>query len=131
MTTKTENKEPRIAIILIRGLVNVRHDMKKTLLLLGLHRKFACVTKIKDKETLGMVKKVKDYIAWGEIDEETYNKLVEKRGQKSADGTLKKHFRLHPPKGGFERKGTKAGYSTGGALGYRGKEINELLQKMI
>ncbi len=137
MTTKTgeakteKDGETRIAIILIRGLVNIRHDMKKTLLLLGLNKKFACVTKTKSKEVMGMVNKVKDYVAWGEVDEETYNLLVSKRGKKNSDGSLKKYFFLHPPRGGFEKGGTKTGYSVGGALGYRGTKINDLLQKMI
>ncbi|MGB9675396.1 MAG: 50S ribosomal protein L30 [Candidatus Nanoarchaeia archaeon] len=44
---------------------------------------------------------------------------------------LKLFFRLHPPKGGFERKGIKESYAAGGALGYRGKDINKLLARMI
>ncbi|MFW3145253.1 MAG: 50S ribosomal protein L30 [Thermoplasmatota archaeon] len=39
-------------------------------------------------------------------------------------------FRLSPPnKGGYE--GIKRSYTMGGALGYRGKEINGLLKRMI
>jgi large subunit ribosomal protein L30 len=39
-------------------------------------------------------------------------------------------FRLNPPrKGGYE--GIKRAYTVGGALGYRGKEINKLLIRMI
>ncbi|MFO8052094.1 MAG: 50S ribosomal protein L30 [Thermoplasmatota archaeon] len=39
-------------------------------------------------------------------------------------------FRLSPPrKGGYE--GIKRHYTVGGALGYRGKEINNLLDRMI
>ena len=39
-------------------------------------------------------------------------------------------FRLPPPvQGGYE--GIKRSYKTGGALGYRGKKINDLLNKMI
>lgn len=44
---------------------------------------------------------------------------------------VKPFFRLSPPVGGHERKGIKKPYSLGGALGYRGKEINELLGRMI
>jgi large subunit ribosomal protein L30 len=43
----------------------------------------------------------------------------------------KPFFRLKPPTGGFERKGIKQPYSVGGALGYRGKEINILIKKML
>lgn len=39
-------------------------------------------------------------------------------------------FRLHPPTKGFKGK-VKKGYGMGGALGYRGEEINELTKRMI
>ena len=41
-----------------------------------------------------------------------------------------KTFRLHPPKGGFERRGIKKTFKEGGVLGYRGKEIIKLIEKM-
>lgn len=125
----SENK--KIAIILVRGLVKVRYDIKETLKMLGLHRKFACTVRPKTQEVLGMVKKVKDYVTWGEIDEETYKQLADNRGEKRPDGTSKNFFRLNPPKGGFERKGTKRSYSEGGSLGNRGNNINELIKRMI
>jgi len=49
---------------------------------------------------------------------------------KSVNG-LKPVFRLKPPTKGFERAGIKKPYSVGGALGYRGEKINELLTRMI
>lgn len=44
---------------------------------------------------------------------------------------IKKVFRLHAPRKGFERNGIKKMFSVGGAAGYRGKEINALIQRMI
>jgi large subunit ribosomal protein L30 len=44
---------------------------------------------------------------------------------------LRLFFKLSPPRGGFERKGTKHPYSMGGALGYRKEKINDLIKKMI
>lgn len=44
---------------------------------------------------------------------------------------LKPVFRLRPPKKGYDRGGIKHPYSLGGALGYRGEKINELLERMI
>lgn len=44
---------------------------------------------------------------------------------------LKPFFKLSPPKKGLEKKGLKAPYSLGGALGYRKDNINDLLQRMI
>ncbi len=42
---------------------------------------------------------------------------------------LKPVLRLHPPTGGFE--GTKRPFADRGTLGYRGKEINTLLERMV
>ena len=42
---------------------------------------------------------------------------------------LKPVLRLDPPRGGFE--GIKRSYREGGALGYRGAEINALLARMV
>jgi len=44
---------------------------------------------------------------------------------------LKPFFRLHPPRGGYERGGIKKPFVLGGALGYRGEHINDLLMRMI
>jgi len=38
-------------------------------------------------------------------------------------------FRLHPPAKGYE--GIKRSYRNGGALGYRGEAINELIARML
>ncbi|MFH0868889.1 MAG: 50S ribosomal protein L30 [archaeon] len=45
--------------------------------------------------------------------------------------SLKQYFRLHPPIGGFEKGGIKKAYAEGGVLGYRGKEIDKLIERMI
>lgn len=42
---------------------------------------------------------------------------------------VKPLFRLNPPKKGY--KGIKKSFSNGGALGYRGKEINKLIGRML
>ena len=42
---------------------------------------------------------------------------------------VKPVFRLNPPKKGYE--GIKRSFANGGALGYRGKEINNLIERMI
>ncbi|MBW9223010.1 50S ribosomal protein L30 [Methanothermococcus sp. SCGC AD-155-E23] len=44
---------------------------------------------------------------------------------------LKPVFRLHPPRKGYDKAGIKKPFSVGGALGYRGKEINKLLERMM
>ena len=54
-----------------------------------------------------------------------------KHDAKLSDLNIKKFFRLKPPSKGYERKGVKTAYKEGGALGYRGEEINQLLIRMI
>ena len=44
---------------------------------------------------------------------------------------LKPVFRLKPASKGLEGKGMKAEFSMGGSFGYRGKEINSFLKRMI
>ena len=39
-------------------------------------------------------------------------------------------FRLHPPLKGHRRRGVKYPHTVGGALGYRGSEINDLIKQM-
>ena len=116
----------KIAIIVVRSSAGARQEEKDTLTMLRLRKKHACVVVDKTPSMMGMLNKVKDFTTYGEIDEETMKLLSEKRQKKE-----KLFFALHPPIGGYERKGIKAPYSIGGVLGYRGENINVLLKKMI
>lgn len=44
---------------------------------------------------------------------------------------IKPVFRMRPPSKGYERKGIKKSFAIGGALGYRGGRINELIERML
>jgi large subunit ribosomal protein L30 len=121
----------KIALIRIRGLVDLKFEIKDTLNFLNLFRRNYCVVVENTDSNMGMIKKVKDYVTYGEIDDSTYKLLLEKKLEKNPDGSSKKFFRLHPPRGGFERKGIKIPFSQKGALGYRGSKINDLIKKML
>jgi len=121
----------KLAIIRIRGQIGIKKSIKDTMEMLRIYRKNYCTVVDKTSSFVGMTKKIKDYCTYGEIDSETYKLLVEKRGEKNGKGELKRFFRLSPPRQGFERKGVKVSYTKGGALGYRGKEINKLIKKML
>jgi large subunit ribosomal protein L30 len=127
--------EKKIAIIRIRGSIRVKKEINDTLNMLRLYRRNYCVVLSGTPSILGMLKKIKDYIAWGEINDKTLKLLKEKRLEKTKnkEGKVveKKFFRLHPPRRGFERKGTKVSFEVGGALGYRGDKINDLIKRMI
>ena len=105
----------KIAAIRLRGKFNVRKEIEDTLCLLGLKRKNTCVILEPTKQNLGMLRKAKDYITYGEISEEVLKKLLEKK--KPQKQTEKKIiFRLPNPKKGF--KSIKKGFNQGGDLGY-------------
>jgi large subunit ribosomal protein L30 len=120
-----------------------------------------CVIVQETVDYKGMLEKVKDSITWGEIDKDVLISMLKKRlrlksnekinekefksvtgyeSEKLVDmligGKIKLKdlekiepvFRLTPPSKGF--KSIKEHYPKGD-LGYRGKEINELLKRMI
>jgi len=125
----------KLAVIQLRGSIGVQKIIKDTLTLLGINRKHGCVILENNQSTLGMIKKIGSYVTWGEINEDTLKLLQEKRSIKAKDKeqkeVIKPFFRLHPPIGGFERKGIKKPFTIGGALGYRGNKINDLIKRMI
>lgn len=117
----------KIAIIRIKGQVKVRHDFKETMNRLGLKTKYSClIMENPKKEEMGMIEKIRNFVAFGEINEETLKKLVEARGKFSKS---KNHFRLHPPRGGIESKNH---FGVGkGVLGDNKEKINDLIIRML
>ncbi len=151
------------AAVRVRGIVNVKPDIKRTLQLFRLTRVNHCVLLEENASTKGMLQIAKDYITWGEIDKTILSELIGSRGKLEGDKELtedyiksatsynnleklsqaiidnkfkykdipnvKPIFRLSPPKNGYE--GIKRSFVNKGALGYRRKEINKLLERMI
>ncbi|MGI5964336.1 MAG: 50S ribosomal protein L30 [Candidatus Methanomethylophilaceae archaeon] len=151
------------AVIRVRGQPDVNHDIKHTMMLLGLNKVNHCAIVPQNDSTEGMLQKIKDYCTWGEVDAETLTEMISRRGKTEGGGDLddeflkansqfasaaelaeailnndcrlrdvdgaKPLFRLHPPVKGYE--GIKRPFSTGGALGYRGAEINALIKRML
>ena len=129
-----ETKSGKIALIRIKGQTKIKTEKKTTLDMLSLYRKNYCVVLDKTPSVMGMVKKVEDLITWGEVDASTIKELTDKRGEKTkkkGKEVLKPFFRLCPPRGGFERKGVKVPFKIGGALGYRGNKIKDLIKRML
>ncbi len=143
-------KTKKLAAVRVRGQIDIKKDINDTLEMLNLHNNNWCVVLDNTPTFLGMLKKVKDYITWGEVEDSTVKMLFEKRGEEYKarlsdkkkitkyskfieynKKKYKRYFRLSPPKGGFERKGVKKSFKQGGALGYRGEKINELIKNMV
>ncbi len=139
-------------VIRIRGTVGLKSDIKDTLTMLRLNKKMHCVI-LNDNESMrGMLQKVKDYVTWGEVNDDALKLLLEKRGRKVGeqkisaeevqhllkeiksgkklnDLGLKPVFRLTPPSGGF-KESIKQHFPKG-ELGYRENKINDLIKKMM
>ena len=143
-----------LGAIRIKGRIDISAKNKKTFDLLRLRKKFACSIYNPTKENKGMLHRVRNYVAYGEIDEKTLRELVLKRGRLKGNKPINKNkitnqtikeifegkktlkdlgikpfFRLHPPRGGF-KKSTKKGYPKG-VLGNQEKEINKLILRML
>lgn len=112
-----------ICVIRIHGMVGLNKKINETLERLRLRRKYSCIVLPNPtKEQLGMIKKLRDFVAYGEINKETFEKLVKARGKKS-----KTFFRLHPPRGGIKSKI----HFPKGVLGDNKTKINELVTRML
>ncbi|NPA77186.1 MAG: 50S ribosomal protein L30 [Candidatus Diapherotrites archaeon] len=150
------------AVVLVRGMVNTRQEIRDTLRRLRLTRVNHCVVVPESETFKGLLRTAQGYVTWGEIDKDTLSALLLKWGRfegdvpvtqkeiesktgmswdKFLDAVLAgeisladlgiKPFRLHPPRKGYGRNGIKRHFNEGGALGYRGEKINELLRRMI
>jgi large subunit ribosomal protein L30 len=149
------------AVIRIRGTVNITRGVKDTLEMLRLDKVNACSLVLENSTYKGMLNAAKDWITWGEVEKNNLVEMLKKRlrlnGNKRVDETILKQigidsyealadglmagktklkdfnqlqplFRLTPPSKGF--KSVKESFPKGD-LGYRGKEINQLLMRMI
>lgn len=144
----------KILLLRIRGMVDVRREIKKTLDMLRLRKKFVAVIVDDTKEMKGMINRAKDYLAYQILDEKTLVLLLTKRaklvGGKDAkidekkisefakkfldnkaeldELKIKPFFSLHPPRGGF-KKGIKHAYPKG-VLG-NNPGLNKLIERML
>ncbi len=138
-----------IAIIRIRGMVNVPERIEQTLYRLRLRKKNVCVVLNDNKETREMLKLIRNYVAYGIIDKDTVIEMIKKRGKpidktKKIDAEIiaesfvsskkglkemnvKPYFRLHPARKGIKSKL----YFPRGVLGDHKEKINDLIRRML
>lgn len=152
-----------VAIVRLRGIHNIKPQIKDTLKYLRLNQVNHAVVLPENETTKGMLQVAKDYVTWGEVDADTLAEAIRARGQlighrpindehvkantdfDSIDAMakaivegsfnykdlpeVKPLLRLHPARKGLE--GIKRSVQNGGALGYRGEGINELIRRMV
>ena len=144
----------KLAVIRVKGGFKIKQKIDDTLRFLRLNKKNHLVLIEDTPLNIGMIKKVQDFITWGEINEETLKALILKRGRlpgnkrvelkekelselvkgllsgKKKLDQIKPVFRLSPPKKGWDKGTIKLRYPRG-AIGPRGSEINVLIKKML
>jgi large subunit ribosomal protein L30 len=138
-----------IAIIRIKGMIGLPKAVQETLHRMLLRRKYALVVLKETEELNKKLKKIRNYVAYGKIDDKTLKDLVEKRAQlinkedkldvskvlagigekKAEDLGIKGFFRLHPPRKGIDAK--KHFGVNKGVLGDNKEKINELIWRML
>lgn len=70
-----------IAVVRVRGTVNINTDTKDALRMLHLTRANHCTIIPENPQWRGTLLKVKDYVTWGKVDEKTVLELLSKRGR--------------------------------------------------
>jgi len=138
-----------ILVIRIAGQVDLNSDVKETLHRLKIRRKYAAVLIKPTAENLKLLQKIRNHVAFGTIDKETLEELIEKRSQPIDKKTkidpkkiieqldkkslidlgIKPFFRLHPPRKGIDSK--KHFGVNKGVLGDNKEKINELVRRML
>lgn len=146
-------------VLRIKGSVNVPHWAKYTLDSLNLYKKFWATILPETPESLGMLRRIKEFVAWSHVDAGLVKELIEKRGKTSGSKpvlkeagpynsidalasdiaedkvrlsslqVIKPWFALNPPRGGFKRK-TKTQYNQKGILG-EDRELADIIRRMI
>ena len=140
---KSELENRLIAVVRVRGIAGVRKSINETLSRMNCSRVNSLSLMFGTKSNIGMIKKCNDFITYGPVSEQTVEKVIASKqvkvskedigavmdGKKRARDLMNVPIRLKPPRHGYE--GIKEGFSNGGALGYRGEKINELISRMI
>ena len=71
----------KLAVIRISGKTHLNKKIKDTFNMMRLYKKNNCVILENTLSNAGMVNKLKDYVTWGELDEETFKMLIKKRAK--------------------------------------------------
>ncbi|MCS7144746.1 MAG: 50S ribosomal protein L30 [Archaeoglobaceae archaeon] len=89
-----------LAVVRLRGTIDVHGKISETLRLLRLHKRYNCVVVPDTPSYRGMLQVVKDYVAFGEIDHETLALLLRNRGR--LEGNLRLTDEYVKEKTGYE-----------------------------
>ena len=82
----------KLAAIRIRGEIGLSGENEYTMSLLKLFNKNYCVVVNNSKNYVGMLTKIKDYITWGEVNEETIFLLIKNRGRLAGNKKITEEY---------------------------------------
>ncbi|MGC8570058.1 50S ribosomal protein L30 [Caldivirga sp.] len=74
-----------VAAVRIRGLADAEPDVRHTLNLLRLRRRFTCSVYVLSDSIRGMLKTVESWATWGELNRDTLVQLLRRRGRLVGD----------------------------------------------
>jgi large subunit ribosomal protein L30 len=94
--SQTKDKTDLLAVIRLKGKINVNYRIQATLDMLNV-RKTNYMTLIPNTPSyLGMLKKARNFITWGEINQDILKYVLEKRGEIAGRQKLtNKHLKEH------------------------------------
>jgi len=161
MAQVSETQSKAYIVVRVRGTTRIRGTIADTMKLLNVHAANNATVVPVNPVNAGMLNKVKDYVTWGEADRGTLVRLLRERGSVEenkeleaalrdsphktldafVDGLmrgeaklrdvpgLRPTFRMNPPHQGW---GTiKRSVKAHGSLGYRGADINDVIDRML
>lgn len=79
--SKTQNKPDLLAVIRLKGKINVNYKIQATLNMLNVRRTNYMTLIPSTPSYLGMLKKARNFITWGEINQDVLRHVLEKRGE--------------------------------------------------
>jgi large subunit ribosomal protein L30 len=134
-----------IIVIRIAGQPGLSENIKEALFRLRLRRKYSAVLLKPTQENLKLLKKLRNHIAYGPINNETLSELLKIRAvpkqskpeniiaqlekKNLSDLKIKPFFRLHPPRKGIDAKLHFP--IRKGVLGDNKEKINDLIRRML
>ncbi|MCS7116471.1 MAG: 50S ribosomal protein L30 [Nitrososphaerales archaeon] len=81
-----------ILVVRIKGTINIPHPIERTLRELNLCKRFSATIVPDTPSYMGMLKKVKDYVAWCSIEPSFIETILMKRGKIEGDRPLSDEF---------------------------------------
>jgi ribosomal protein L30/L7E len=102
-------------VVRLRGEAGTSKKVEDTFQMLGMKKVYSAALLEENEVTLGMIKKISNFVAWGKADEHTIKAIKQSKNLKAPVGGLKSK-KIHFPKGN---------------LGNNGEKINVLIKKMI